>query len=45
MATLLENYKDKLSIANGLYAKSHNGQQMSESKQIVVAKCVDNISR
>ena len=45
MATLLESYKNRVKLAEQVYAKSHNGMKMNEAKQIMVAKCIDNVSR
>lgn len=37
---LLEAYKQRLSLADRVHAKSHQGQHLSESKKILIAKCL-----
>ena len=43
--SLLESYKNRVNIANQVYANTHFGQNMSETKKVMVAKCLDNISK
>lgn len=43
MATLLEQYKPRLVIAEQVYAREHNGEKMSENRKLVVAQCLKNI--
>ena len=45
MATLLEQYKSRLAVADKVYAQTHNGQRLSESKKLTTAKCLDNINK
>ena len=47
MATknLLESYKKRLSLAESLYSKSHNGEPMDTTRRLATAKCLDNINR
>ena len=45
MATLLEAYKSRLAVANKFHAKSHNGQGLSESKKLAIAKVLHNTNR
>ena len=40
MATLLEAYSKRLSLAEKLYAKAHQGEKLTESKKILIAKCL-----
>lgn len=44
MATknLFEAYKNRLAIANNVYAKAHNGATMSQHKKLVTAKVLEN---
>lgn len=45
MATLLEQYKSRLAVADKVYAQTHGGQRLSESKKLTTAKCLDNINK
>lgn len=45
MATLLEAYKSRLAVANKFHAKSHNGQGLSESKKLAIAKVLHNTNK
>lgn len=40
MANLFEAYKKRLAVADEWYAKKHNGESLTESKKLVVAKCL-----
>ena len=42
---LLERYSKKVQLAESVYAKAHNGEKMDMSKKMVVAKCLDNVSK
>ena len=42
---LLEAYGKRLSLADKLHAKSNNGERLSESKKILIAKCLENTQR
>lgn len=39
MANLLESYKNRLAISESVYAKSHNGEKLSNFKKIATARC------
>lgn len=45
MATLLEQYKTRISIAESVYAKGNLGGTMDSSRKLVLAKSLDNISK
>lgn len=47
MATksLFEAYKNRLTVANTVYGKMHNGETMSQNRKLVTAKCLENINR
>lgn len=45
MATLLEAYAKRLSYSDGVYAKYHEGETLSESKKITIAKVLDNTAK
>ena len=42
---LLEKYSRKIQLAESVYARAHNGEKMDNMKKMVVAKCLDNVSR
>ncbi len=37
---LLEAYSNRLTFADKLYAKNHQGERLTESKKILIAKCL-----
>ena len=41
MANLLEVYKDRLAVADKLYAQNHSGERMSKFKKLATAKCLN----
>lgn len=43
--TLLETYSKRLAYSNGVYAKYHEGETLSEAKQITIAKVLDNTAK
>ena len=43
--TLLENYKQRLSISESVYAAKHCGEKMSDSKKLITAKLLENTSK
>ena len=43
--SLVEAYKNRIAISESVYARDHNGEKMGNNKKMVVAKCLDNISR
>lgn len=45
MATLLEQYKGRLKIAERMYSQTHNGEKLSEARKITTAKLLQNTSR
>jgi len=42
---LLESYQQKIAIADGYYAKLHEGQHMDTTKKLVLASCLNNTSK
>lgn len=42
---LMEAYKNRLAVAESVYSRAHEGSKMSGNKKMVVAKCLDNVSR
>lgn len=40
MANLLEAYGKRLTLADRVHMKSHQGQHLTESKKILIAKCL-----
>ena len=47
MATksLFEAYKNRLTVANNYFGKTHEGRQMSQNQKLVTAKCLENVNR
>lgn len=43
--TLFEAYKNRLSVAESVYGKTHNGEKMSNNRKLVTAKCLENVNR
>ena len=43
--SLFEAYKNRLAVADTVYAKAHNGEQMSSHKKLVTAKVLENTNR
>lgn len=43
-SNLLEAYKDRLAVADRVYAKQHFGESMSNQKKLATAKCLENIN-
>lgn len=43
--TLFEAYKNRLSISESVYAKSHDGEKMDNNRKLVTAKCLENLNR
>lgn len=41
---LFEAYKGRIAIAEKMYAKAHNGEKLTESKKLVLAKCLKNVN-
>ena len=39
---LLEKYSKRLSYSKGVYTRTHNGEALSEAKQITIAKVLEN---
>ena len=42
---LLEKYAKRISLAESVYQKRHNGESMDSLRKITVAKCLDNVNR
>lgn len=40
MASLLEAYGKRLALADKIHTKSHAGEHLTESKKILIAKCL-----
>ena len=45
MASLLENYKNRLSIAESVYSKAHNGAPLDNARKILTAQCLRNVDK
>ena len=45
MANLYEAYKQRLAVADKVHAKSHNGQKLTESKKLTIAKVLSNTNK
>lgn len=45
MANLLEQYKNRLAVADRVYSAARNGEKITESRKIMTAKLLDNTSR
>lgn len=43
--SLFEAYKNRLAVANTVYAKTHGGETMSNHKKLVTAKVLENTNR
>lgn len=43
--TLFEAYKNRLSVADSIYGKMHNGEKMNNNRKLVTAKCLENVNR
>lgn len=43
--TLLEKYSNRLKVADSVYSKAHGGETMNESKKLMTAVCLNNISK
>ena len=43
--TLLEAYANKLDVAEKVYAKSHDGKNMSYSTKVATAVLLNNVNR
>ncbi len=43
--TLFEAYKNRLSVADTVYGKMHNGEKMNNNRKLVTAKCLENINK
>lgn len=42
---LLEAYSKRLTLADKIHAKAHQGEHLTESKKILIAKCLENTQR
>lgn len=47
MATknLLESYRNRLSVADSVYAQTHNGAKMDQNKKLLIANSLNNVSK
>ena len=43
--SLFEAYKNRLNVANSVYANAHNGESMSSHRKLVTAKVLENTNR
>lgn len=43
--TLLETYQKRLSVSKDVFAKAHDGAELSKDRQIMVATMLDNTNR
>lgn len=43
--TLLENYANRIRVAESVYAKEHNGETMSKAKKLTVAAVLNNTNK
>lgn len=43
--SLFEAYKNRLSVAETVYSRMHNGDRMSNNTKLVTAKVLENINR
>lgn len=43
--SLFESYKKRLQIAESVYSKKNNGATMDTNRKMVVAKCLDNVTK
>lgn len=42
---LLEKYAKRISLAESVYQKRHNGESMDSLRKVTVAKCLDNVNK
>ena len=40
----MEAYSKRIKIAESVYAKSHNGEQMDQNRKLCLAKCLQNVN-
>ena len=45
MANLIESYKNRMAISESVYRKAHNGQPMDNNRKLVIAACLNNVSK
>lgn len=43
--SLVEAYRNRLAISESVYSRDHEGAKLDNNKKIVIAKCLDNISK
>lgn len=43
--SLFEAYKNRLAVANTVYSKAHNGENMSPNRKLVTAKVLENTNK
>lgn len=44
MANLLESYSKRLTIAESVYSKAHDGAKMDNQRKLVTARCLHNVN-
>lgn len=45
MANLIESYSKRMAIAESVYRKTHNGQPIDNSRKLILAACLNNVSK
>lgn len=45
MANLFEAYKKRLSVAESVYAKAHNGEKLDNRRKLCTAMCLNNVEK
>ena len=45
MATLLETYKNRITVAESVYSKSHSGDKLDSNKKLTLATVLNNTSK
>ena len=45
MATLLETYKNRINVAEQVYAKNNNGAKMDNNRKVMIATVLNNTNR
>ena len=45
MATLLETYKNRINVAEQVYAKSNNGAKMDNNRKVMIATVLNNTNK
>ena len=45
MATLLETYKNRISVAESVYSKTHEGNKLDSNKKLTLATVLNNTTK